>query len=77
MHFFKAFYDFIYWFNFRFGFVDFDTAEAAQKAFDTMKGQEIDGRQIFIDFVGERGGMFSSPGGIFWKLHTPIAQGLN
>ncbi|CAG2198385.1 NCL [Mytilus edulis] len=38
-----------------FGFVDFDSAEAAQSAFNAMKGKEIDGRQIFVDFAGERG----------------------
>lgn len=39
-----------------FGFVDFDSAEDAQSAFNAMKGKEIDGRQIFVDFAGERGG---------------------
>ncbi|XP_063445969.1 nucleolin-like isoform X1 [Mytilus trossulus] len=38
-----------------FGFVDFDSAEDAQSAFNAMKGKEIDGRQIFVDFAGERG----------------------
>lgn len=43
----------------RFGFVDFDSAEAAQSAFNAMKGKEIDGRQIFVDFAGERGGKYN------------------
>ena len=43
-------------FTYRFGFVDFDTVEAAQEAFNAMKGQEVDGRQVFLDFAGERRG---------------------
>jgi len=35
--------------------VEFNTADEAQEAYKAMKGQEIDGRQIFVDFAGERG----------------------
>ena len=40
----------------RFGFVDFDSAKDAQDAFNAMDGQEIDGRQVFLDFAEERRG---------------------
>jgi RNA recognition motif-containing protein len=35
--------------------VEFNTVDEAQEAYTAMKGQEIDGRQIFVDFAGERG----------------------
>jgi len=35
--------------------VEFNSADEAQEAYKAMKGQEIDGRQIFVDFAGERG----------------------
>lgn len=49
-----------------FGFVDFDSTESAQKALDDMQGQEIDGRNILVDFAsprGERGGRGGRGGG--------------
>ena len=42
--------------RFRFGFVEFSSAEQAASAFDRMKGQEVDGRQVFLDFAAERSG---------------------
>lgn len=41
----------------RFGFVEFDSVESAKDAFNSMKGQEVDGRQVFLDFAEERSGM--------------------
>ncbi|KAJ8318182.1 hypothetical protein KUTeg_003273 [Tegillarca granosa] len=38
-----------------FGFVEFDSAEDAKAAHDKMQGQNIDGREVFVDFAGERG----------------------
>ena len=35
--------------------MEFNTVDEAQEAYTAMKGQEIDGRQIFVDFAGERG----------------------
>ena len=37
----------------RFGFVEFETPEAAQEAYDNMKDQEIEGRQVHLDFASE------------------------
>lgn len=42
---------------YRFGFVEFDSVESAKDAFNSMKGQEVDGRQVFLDFAEERSGM--------------------
>ncbi|XP_056022306.1 nucleolin-like [Ostrea edulis] len=39
-----------------FGFVEFDSVELAKEAFNYMKGQEVDGRQIYLDFADERSG---------------------
>lgn len=41
----------------RFGFVEFDSVDSAKEAFNSMKGQEVDGRQVFLDFAEERSGM--------------------
>lgn len=38
-----------------FGFVEFDSPEEAKEAYDKMQGQSIDGRDVFVDFAGERG----------------------
>jgi len=38
-----------------FGFVDFASVEDAKKMVKSMNGQEIDGRQIKLDFAEERG----------------------
>lgn len=38
-----------------FGFVEFETAEDCQKAYDSMQEAEIDGRQVRIDYTAERG----------------------
>ena len=35
--------------------MEFNSVDEAQEAYTAMKGQEIDGRQIFVDFAGERG----------------------
>ena len=43
-------------FSFRFGFVEFDSIEAAQESFSSMNGQEVDGRKIYLDFAEERSG---------------------
>ena len=34
-----------------FGFVEFETEEAAQKAVDAMNGQELDGRKIVVNIA--------------------------
>ncbi|XP_021348052.1 nucleolin-like isoform X1 [Mizuhopecten yessoensis] len=39
-----------------FGFVDFDTADEAAAAYKSMAGQEIDGRQIYLNFAEKGGG---------------------
>ncbi|XP_070185754.1 nucleolin-like isoform X9 [Littorina saxatilis] len=42
-----------------FGFVEFGSPDDAASAFDSMQNQEIDGRQVFLDFAspgGSRGG---------------------
>jgi hypothetical protein len=36
--------------------VEYDSVESAKKAFDSMKGEEVDGRHIFLDFAEERSG---------------------
>lgn len=38
-----------------FGFVEFDSPEAAKDAYDSMRGESVDGRQVTIDFAAERG----------------------
>ena len=38
-----------------FGFVDFASVDDAKKMLSSMNGQEIDGRQIKLDFAEERG----------------------
>ncbi|XP_046332507.2 nucleolin-like isoform X1 [Haliotis rufescens] len=37
-----------------FGFVEFSTADDASKAYDSMQGQEIMGREVFVDFASEK-----------------------
>lgn len=37
--------------------MEFDSVESAKDAFNSMKGQEVDGRQVFLDFAEERSGM--------------------
>ena len=41
----------------RFAFVEFGSPDDAASAYDSMQNQEIDGRQVFLDFA--------SPGKIF------------
>ena len=41
---------------FRFGYVDFSTADEAKEAFENMNGQDIDGRSVVVDFANEIGG---------------------
>ncbi|CAL1542821.1 unnamed protein product [Lymnaea stagnalis] len=38
-----------------FAFVDFNSADAAAEAFDSMNGQAIDGRQVTLDFAADKG----------------------
>ncbi|KAK0051114.1 nucleolin [Biomphalaria pfeifferi] len=38
-----------------FAFVDFESADAAAEAFDSMNGQSIDGRQVTLDFAADKG----------------------
>ena len=40
----------------RFGFVEFESTDDAQAALDAMQGQEIDGREVKLDFASEGGG---------------------
>ena len=41
--------------------MEFETPEAAQAAYDSMQGQSVDGREIYVDFAYERrDGAFSS-----------------
>lgn len=37
-----------------FGFVTFDSAENAAKAMEAMNGQEVDGRQLRVDYANSR-----------------------
>jgi len=37
-----------------FGFVEFEDAEAAKKAYEELNGAEINGRPIKIDFANEK-----------------------
>ncbi len=37
-----------------FGFVTFETAESAKAAQEAMHGQEIDGRQLRVDFANSK-----------------------
>ena len=37
----------------RFGFVEFESTEAAKSAYEAMKDQEIEGRKVKIDFATE------------------------
>ena len=39
-----------------FGFVEFESTDDAQAALDAMQGQEIDGREVKLDFASEGGG---------------------
>jgi len=39
----------------RFGFVEVSSANEAAEAFDCMKGQEIDGRPVTLDFASPSG----------------------
>ena len=41
-----------------FGFVEYDSPQEAQSAFEAMSGGTVDGRQITLDYAAERG-----PGG--------------
>ena len=41
---------------FRFGFVDFDSVDDAKQALESMKGENIDGRQVALDFAESREG---------------------
>lgn len=41
---------------FRFGYVEFVDASSAQKAYDEMKGTQIDGRPINLDFANSKKG---------------------
>lgn len=49
-----------------FGFVEMSTDEEAQKAIETLNGQELDGRKLRIDIArplaprGDRGGSFGN-----------------
>lgn len=38
-----------------FGFVSFSTADECQQAYKAMVGQEVDGRQVSIDYAAEKG----------------------
>ncbi|XP_067671550.1 nucleolin-like isoform X2 [Haliotis asinina] len=48
-----------------FGFVEFSSTEDAAKAYDSMQGQKIMGREVFVDFATEKsdGGRRSFGGG--------------
>lgn len=37
-----------------FGFVEFDSEEAAQKAIDEMNGKDLDGREVVVNFAKEK-----------------------
>ena len=37
------------------GFVEFENSEDAKSGFKAMSGQEVDGRQIRLDYATERG----------------------
>lgn len=39
----------------RFGFVEFESPDAAKEACNSMQGQSIDGRQVNLDFSAPRG----------------------
>jgi len=39
----------------RYAFVDFESVDEAKQAMKSMNGQQVDGRQIRIDFAQERG----------------------
>jgi RNA recognition motif-containing protein len=51
-----------------FGFVEYETPEIAQKAVETLKGKEVEGRAMIVDIAkpapeGGRGGGGGRPGG--------------
>jgi RNA recognition motif-containing protein len=37
-----------------FGFVEMDSADAAQKAIDALNGKDVDGRQLTVNLAKER-----------------------
>jgi len=49
----------------RFGFVEFSSANEAAEAFDSMKGQEIDGRPVTLNFASPSGRGGGGGGGGF------------
>ncbi|KAL3877017.1 hypothetical protein ACJMK2_034773 [Sinanodonta woodiana] len=46
-----------------FAFIDFETAEAAQEAYDKCQGQDLEGREMKVDFALDKGDRGRSPGG--------------
>lgn len=50
--------------SFRFGFVEFTSPEEATSAYEAMQGQEIDGREVVVDYAAERG---EGGGGGGWR----------
>ena len=50
-------------FIFSFGYVEFDSVEAAQAAMTSMDGQQLDGRYMRLDFAEPRGSTPGSGGG--------------
>lgn len=50
---------------FRFGYVEYDSVDAAQKALNDMQGYDLDGRELFLDFAAERSD--APRGNVFWQ----------
>lgn len=56
-------HDIVWLHTFRFGYVEFESAQQAKKALDTLNGSELDGRGLRLDFAGPRGSGGESGGG--------------
>ena len=47
------FTSFVYWIT-RFGYAEFSSSKQAQKAIQNLSGQEVEGREIRLDFAAAR-----------------------
>ncbi len=45
---------------YRFGFIEYSSADQAEKGYNNMVGSSVDGRQIVLDFAAERGKIANS-----------------
>ena len=53
--------------HFRFGFVEFSSPEEASSAYESMQGQEIDGREVVVDYAAEHAPRREGGGGGGWR----------